>query len=1058
MNSRTSFWSLVRSALAVAVLTLLALSGSGASEPLGSPRVAHAATPIDGSSAACDVFTLSFLGIFDITSFPEPGWVWVDPTQKIKSVSGEVVESFVTHTDFPTVHDTHDQNTHIRVDPGQEGLLADANDPGELETEWEIGTFTNETSGDPPQRTFPQWAWPDVGDRVWQNGNWIFDCGHPAVIGGTNHYHSEIHPPRATAAMRDQVRTLPGTGTTPVRVAATDLYIHGRAGFVMDDLTCGQEIIVGAGSCSEEAYPHRGTPIDDNYDFDVCLPVKPFASAVLAMSMENGPNNSIATDPVLTPQPSAGACADPAFGPMQLHVHVPLAGTGVSPDDTLARKIYAGWVYPPTGLKHITAKLTLGVMHEDQDLDPGDCECSFFWVNVDKSGDEWLRLTPYEIPTDDDSGFGCFSNTNTLNDWDDDGGCGNGHLNFSGPNFDFYVVDGQDYTFRTVAYDQDCLDGQFGNHQIGDTVGGVIVPNLNALALGACFIDPIEPGDNDPYDAAAVVNLAPGAGARVAPGSNQFELFFDVNSAALTVEDAANLSLSKFCQPTDTQLAGQQVQCEILVENPGPGLPRNVKVKDTLLTDVAASRYSLAGATFSFAGSPGSNPCGAAIDVPGGKQFVCDLGTVPLGGTAVIQYTFTSLDGGNFDNSAIVTSDSSDNNLADNQGHDEVTIIPVADLSISKTVSTDPVGAGTAFSYSINVHNAGPSPAVNAYVTDLLPLGVGSVSVSAPGGTCTAGVPGDTSHPTTCNFTTIPPGGDRTMLINVMALPGTLGLLHNDASVSSATLDTNTSNNLATRDVTVVAKADLEVSKTDSADPATAGTALTYTIVVKNNGPAVATGVRMHDMLPLQESLLSSSISGGTGVCALLALPPNVLSCSLNDLSPGASVTVHVTVMISRSVPDGTVLANIATVGTTATDVVPANDAAVELTTIAATADLAIAKTSDADVYKASSTVKYTLTVTNNGPSDAQGVVITDNLPDTKQANYSFDTGGCVRANLVLTCLVGTLGAGQSRSIDVYVVVKGSKGQVANNGVVSSSTFDPQLANNSSTKVVLIGK
>jgi hypothetical protein len=42
--------------------------------------------------------------------------------------------------------------------------------------------------------------------------------------------------------------------------------------------------------------------------------------------------------------------------------------------------------------------------------------------------------------------------------------------------------------------------------------------------------------------------------------------------------------------------------------------------------------------------------------------------------------------------------------------------------------------------------------------------------------------------------------------------------------------------------------------------------------------------------------------------------------------------------------------------------------------------DLEIVKTSDSSVYKSSATVAYTLTVHNNGPADAQNVVVTDNL------------------------------------------------------------------------------
>ena len=37
----------------------------------------------------------------------------------------------------------------MKVDPGFEGLLADVNDTGEIEMEWEIGTFPSETSGNP---------------------------------------------------------------------------------------------------------------------------------------------------------------------------------------------------------------------------------------------------------------------------------------------------------------------------------------------------------------------------------------------------------------------------------------------------------------------------------------------------------------------------------------------------------------------------------------------------------------------------------------------------------------------------------------------------------------------------------------------------------------------------------------------------------------------------------------------------------------------------------------------------------------------------------------------
>src|SRR5207244_3026931 len=118
--------------------------------------------------------------------------------------------------------------------PEDAELLSDVNDDNALEVEWEVGTRPDETGAGAPERTFPRWVWPNVGDRVWVNGSWIFDCGHGETVNGRVHRKTEIHPPRAIATMRDQMATLPGTGATPVPVTATDLYVHGQAGAVVD--------------------------------------------------------------------------------------------------------------------------------------------------------------------------------------------------------------------------------------------------------------------------------------------------------------------------------------------------------------------------------------------------------------------------------------------------------------------------------------------------------------------------------------------------------------------------------------------------------------------------------------------------------------------------------------------------------------------------------------------------------------------------------------------------------------------------------------------------------
>jgi len=221
-------------------------------------------TPVSGAigtSALCSNFSADLLFIsLDVGA--SPGWVWVNKGNpgfpQFRSVSGRVTTSKVTHSDYPDAHDSHDHNIDVRVDPTQEDILSDVgrdedgdNNPDTLELEWEAGIPTFETSGDGSLGFFPKWAWPVEGDRVWANGDWVFDCGHPKEIDGINHQRTELHPMRAVASMRQQIRTLPGTGTTPVPVTATDLYIHGRSGVVTDILDCGLEVLLGR--------PHLGS-------------------------------------------------------------------------------------------------------------------------------------------------------------------------------------------------------------------------------------------------------------------------------------------------------------------------------------------------------------------------------------------------------------------------------------------------------------------------------------------------------------------------------------------------------------------------------------------------------------------------------------------------------------------------------------------------------------------------------------------------------------------------------------------------------------------------------
>ena len=59
------------------------------------------------------------------------------------------------------------------------------------------------------------------------------------------------------------------------------------------------------------------------------------------------------------------------------------------------------------------------------------------------------------------------------------------------------------------------------------------------------------------------------------------------------------------------------------------------------------------------------------------------------------------------------------------------------------------------------------------------------------------------------------------------------------------------------------------------------------------------------------------------------------------------------------------------------------NNSAIDTSTLAGSADLAIAKTDGSTTYTPGNGITYTITVTNNGPSDAVGATVADSIPST---------------------------------------------------------------------------
>ena len=117
----------------------------------------------------------------------------------------------------------------------------------------------------------------------------------------------------------------------------------------------------------------------------------------------------------------------------------------------------------------------------------------------------------------------------------------------------------------------------------------------------------------------------------------------------------------------------------------------------------------------------------------------------------------------------------------------------------------------------------------------------------------------------------------------------------------------------------------------------------------------------------------------------------------------------------------------------------------------AATADLAQIQRSTHPAVTAGNTVTYGISVSNLGPSNATGVVLTDTLPTGLVASSIQTTlGTATQANGVVTVSMGDMPAGDVEGV-VITVVTTTPGTIDNKVTVSGDQTDPNPRNNTST-------
>ncbi len=252
--------------------------------------------------------------------------------------------------------------------------------------------------------------------------------------------------------------------------------------------------------------------------------------------------------------------------------------------------------------------------------------------------------------------------------------------------------------------------------------------------------------------------------------------------------------------------------------------------------------------------------------------------------------------------------------------------------------------------------------------------------------------------------------------------------------------------------------ADLQITKTDSADPVVPGTTLTYTLAVGNNGPSVAAGLVLRDPLPTGTAFASMSAPGLTCTAPAAGATGDV-NCTGATLAVGATTTVTVVVQVAPTLLDGAVLTNVAAVRASTLDLVARNNVDIEPTTVAAStsADLSIVKADAVDPVVVGSNVVYTLTVRNHGPANATGVIVTDILPSgVTLVSATPSQGAACGGTSTVSCALGALAVGAQATVTVTVSASG-RGLLSNTASVAATEADPNRGNNEAVEPTTIG-
>ena len=421
--------------------------------------------------------------------------------------------------------------------------------------------------------------------------------------------------------------------------------------------------------------------------------------------------------------------------------------------------------------------------------------------------------------------------------------------------------------------------------------------------------------------------------------------------------------------------------------------------------------------------------CNATVG--GYDGYTWNVGSLANQSGAVLTIVARVVSAGNISNVVTVTSIENDTNASNNGDNiTNITSLPIVDLQISKevNVTSGVVNVSDLIKFTITVRNNGPSDASGVYVSEVLNPNLKMLYNTTSVGTYDG-----------FTWTIGDLANQSSAVLTIVARVVSTGNISNVVSVKGVENDTNASNNEANiTNITSLPVVDLIVTKTVNSTVANVTDLIEYKIVVVNAGPCDATGVNVTENLSPFVKLHKAQTDVGY-------YDNSTNIWYIGDLSVDKPVVLTLTVQI---IANGTVENSVSVTSRENDTNKSNNNGSSDNVTSLPVVDISIGKVVNVTVVNVTDLIEYTITVRNNGPSNATGVNVFDKL-DSK---LKFDSFASSRAGITYDSnsgiiLVGNLDVNETVILTITAKVI-EMGEISNAVNVTSAENDTDKSNN----------